>query len=53
MKSPIIPAALSLVFGLVAIALTIAPAPIHALWPFAFVVSCAYATVSISRIHPV
>jgi hypothetical protein len=53
MKSPIIPTALSIAFGLAAIGLTIAPAPIHTLWLVAFVVSSAFATVSISRIHPV
>lgn len=53
MKSPIVPSALSITFGLVAVGLTIAPPPIHALWLAAFIVSSAFAVVAASRIHPV
>jgi hypothetical protein len=53
MKSPIVPTALSIAFGMAAIGLTIAPAPIHTLWLAAFIVSAGFAVVTVSRIHPV
>jgi hypothetical protein len=50
MKSPIIPAALSLVYAVAALGFTCAPAPLHVLWLVCFAVSGGFAAVTASRI---